>query len=310
VGLTAGLGAVDILFVMLLIAGTATSVFGVSRLIEANHALKRAQADEARIAVAEERLRFARDLHDLLGHSLSVITLKSEVASRLMAADARRATQEVGEIHQIARQALREVREAVNGYRQATIAIELAGARTALAAAGIRWHEEIDSVELPEDSEAVLAWALREGVTNVVRHARATSCAVTLVADEDEVTATVSDDGRADGPVTFGNGLGGLGERVAAVGGTFSAGPRPGGGFRLRVTVPRCPAAAAAAGRAPSASAPSAGPDASGGPMAPNGVPAGAAGSAGSAPGSAPADRLAPLAARRPEPELGPLRGA
>jgi two-component system sensor histidine kinase DesK len=243
VGVVAGLDYVDVALVGLLCVGTGVSGYGVSRLIEANDALRRAHTDQARAAVAEERLRFARDLHDLLGHSLSVISLKTEVAGRLLGADPGRAQQEITEIQEIARRALREVREAVGGYRLATVAVELAGARTALAAAGIKWQEDITTVDLPGEVEAALAWTLREGVTNVVRHARATSCDLHLHVVEKQVMVTVNDDGDgADvtgaGAVVYGHGLGGLGERVAAIAGRLDAGPRPDGGFSLQVSVP------------------------------------------------------------------------
>jgi two-component system sensor histidine kinase DesK len=243
VGLVAGLDYTDLALVGLLCVGTGISGVGIMRLLEANDALRRAHTDQARAAVAEERLRFARDLHDLLGHSLSVISLKTEVAGRLLTTDPRRADQEITEIQEIARRALREVREAVGGYRSATVAVELAGARTALAAAGITWQEDIAAVDLPNEVEAALAWTLREGVTNVVRHARATSCDLGLHVAEEQVTVTVDDDGTGgaatrEGSVVYGHGLGGLGERVAAVAGRLDAGPRPDGGFSLRVSVP------------------------------------------------------------------------
>jgi two-component system sensor histidine kinase DesK len=242
VGLLSGLDTTDLALVGLLCVGVGISGFGVSRLIEANETLYRAHADQARAAVAEERLRFARDLHDLLGHSLSVISLKTEVAGRLLATDPGRAGQEITEIQEITRRALREVREAVGGYRLATVAVELAGARTALAAAGISWQEDITTVDLPREVEAALAWTLREGVTNVVRHARATSCALCLQVVEEQVTVSVTDDGTGGASngdaLVYGHGLGGLGERVAAIAGRLDAGPRPDGGFSLRVSVP------------------------------------------------------------------------
>jgi two-component system sensor histidine kinase DesK len=254
VGGIAGLPAGTELAVPLIVLGAGTSMFGVYQLVEANQKLRRAEADEARLAVEAERLRFARDLHDLLGHSLSVITLKSEVAGRLLGTDLDRAATEVAEIEQTARRALREVREAVSGYRRASLLIEVAGARTALAAAGITWHEQLPDVELPPAVEAVVAWTVREGVTNVVRHSRATSCTLSVHVDATTVQTTVADDGRGvpaaktTAGLTPGFGLVGLGERVKQLGGELVAGPGPGGGFELRASVPVAPPRAGADG--------------------------------------------------------------
>ncbi|TME45085.1 MAG: sensor histidine kinase, partial [Chloroflexi bacterium] len=136
-------------------------------LIQANQQLSMAREQIGRLAVGEERLRFARDLHDLLGHSLSVIALKSELAGRLIQSTPGLAAHEVEDIEKVARDALREVREVVAGYRQPTLAAELAGAREALTAAGIEFRVDQDHAALPPAVEAVLAWAVREGVTNV-----------------------------------------------------------------------------------------------------------------------------------------------
>lgn len=234
----AGTSGGNLIAPVAVVLGSGASWVAVGRLVEANVALERARDEKARVAVAEERLRFARDLHDLLGHSLSVITLKSEVAGRLLPGQAERAQAEVAEIEQVARRALREVREAVGGYRRATLAVELAGARTALASAHVAWREEVGGdLDLPEPVEAVLAWAIREGVTNVIRHSGARSVAIVVAADEVEATVTVTDDG-GGGPVEAGNGLRGLGERVDAVDGVLEAGTGADGGFRLHVAAP------------------------------------------------------------------------
>ena len=240
--LSSGLAATDVIAPVCVVLGSGGGWLGFGRLIEANKALERAQEEKARVAVAEERLRFARDLHDLLGHSLSVITLKSELAGRLLAVDVGRAGTEVAEIEGVARQALKEVREAVSGYRQATVAVELAGARTALAAARITWAEDVDTgLALPEAVEAVLAWTIREGVTNVVRHSHAVTCTLTLDVGATTATMSIVDDGTGAGGLPSseaGNGLRGLGERVAAAAGSLSAGPGADGGYRLEVSVP------------------------------------------------------------------------
>lgn len=206
-------------------------------LLEANRQLSLAREQIARLAVGEERLRFARDLHDLLGHSLSVIALKSELAGRLIKNTPGLAAHEVEDIEKVARDALREVREAVAGYRQPTLAAELAGAHEALTAAGIEDHVEQDHTPLAPAVEAVLAWTVREGVTNVMRHSQAKRCAIRVMNRDGHATVEVVDDGRGGTPQA-GSGLHGLRERVAERGGTLSAEPLPHEGFRLRVSLP------------------------------------------------------------------------
>ncbi len=206
-------------------------------LVEANQQLSQAREQIARLAVGEERLRFARDLHDLLGHSLSVIALKSELAGRVIKTTPGLAAHEIEDIEKVARDALREVREAVTGYRQPTLAAELAGAKEALTAAGIDYHVDQDHVPLPPAVEAVLAWTVREGVTNVMRHSQATRCSVRILNKDGQATVEVIDDGRGGTPQA-GSGLRGLGERVRECGGTLTAEPLPHEGFRLRVTLP------------------------------------------------------------------------
>jgi len=203
--------------------------------------LRTAREEITRLAVSEERLRFARDLHDLLGHSLSLIALKSELAGRLLPAAPEKAATEVRDIEGVARQALREVREAVAGYRQPTLDEELRGAREMLEAAGIACRIENKVGVLPNAADAVLAWAVREGATNVIRHSRARNCEILLSRDEEEIHAEITDDGRGsrenNGEAT-GSGLSGLAERVAAGGGDLETRSLPGGGFRLRISLP------------------------------------------------------------------------
>src|SRR6267378_443353 len=218
----------------LLVGGTAVAG---RLLIQANRQLSLAREQIARLAVGEERLRFARDLHDLLGHSLSVIALKSELAGRLIKNTPGLAAHEIEDIEKVARDALREVREAVTGYRQPTLAAELAGAHEALTAAGIEYRVDHDHVPLPPAVEAVLAWTVREGVTNVMRHSQARRCAVRIINKDGHATAEVIDDGRGGTPEA-GSGLRGLEERVRERGGTLIAEPLPHEGFRLRVTLP------------------------------------------------------------------------
>jgi two-component system sensor histidine kinase DesK len=174
-------------------------MFSFMRLIKANHALRAARQEIARLAVGEERLRFARDLHDLLGHSLSLITLKSELAHRLLPDSPERAAAEVADVERVARQALAEVREAVGGYRRTNLETELAGARVALEAAGIRWSAAIEAGPLPQEVEDALGWTVREGTTNVLRHSQARRCEVRVEREAATVTVKVVDDGRGAG---------------------------------------------------------------------------------------------------------------
>lgn len=164
-----------------------------------NMELNEARAELADMAVAEERERFARDLHDLLGHSLSVIALKAELAGRLLADGPPGAAREVAELEQVARTALGEVREAVSGYHQPTLEGELAGARMALSAAGIEADVQQARVSLDPAVEAVLAWAVREGATNVIRHSGARLCTLKISASLTDATAEVIDDGAGPG---------------------------------------------------------------------------------------------------------------
>src|SRR3989449_4821186 len=191
-------------------------------LVEANQQLSQAREQIARLAVGEERLRFARDLHDLLGHSLSVIALKSELAGRLIKSTPGLAAHEVEDIEKVARHALRDVREAVAGYRQPTLAAELAGAHEALAAAGIEDHIDQDHAPLPSVVESVLAWTVREGVTNVMRHSQAKRCAIRITSRDGRASVDVIDDGRGGFPEA-GRGLRGLEKRVLERGGTLNA---------------------------------------------------------------------------------------
>jgi two-component system, NarL family, sensor histidine kinase DesK len=209
------------------------------RQVAAVAELQSAREELARLAVNEERLRFARDLHDLLGHSLSLITLKSELAGRLLPNGPEKAEAEVQDIEEVARQALREVREAVAGYRRPTLAEELTGAVEMLEAAGIECRIENEAGQLPGTADAVLAWAVREGTTNVIRHSRAKHCRILLAQKGEEIYAEITDDGQGKSNTEAkGSGLSGLAERVASFGGEVEAGSLPEGGFRLRVSLP------------------------------------------------------------------------
>ncbi|MFF7308796.1 histidine kinase [Streptomyces sp. NPDC008137] len=217
---------------------------GVRELVRTTIALREARATVAQLAANEERLRLARDLHDLLGHSLSLITLKSELAGRMLPAQPDKAAQQVADIEQVSRQALVDVREAVTGYRRPRLSAELAGARVALTAAGVTTDlpaEPPGLAGVPEESESALAWALREAVTNVVRHSGARRCTVELLRrqtlDGPVLELTVEDNGSGGPGDGHGNGLTGLTERLAKAGGTLEAGPLK-HGFRLVARVP------------------------------------------------------------------------
>lgn len=213
-------------------------MFAFRRLMEVNRDLVAAREEVARLAVSEERLRFARDLHDLLGHGLTVISVKAELAEKLLARGAAGAAEHVTDIKNVARNALSEVREAVGGYHQPTLAGELSGARMALRAAGIEASLEGTEEPLDPEVEAVLAWAVREGTTNVIRHSGARSCRIEVEPGVEAASVEVLDDGHAVEPNGTGSGLAGLRERVERLAGRVEAGPAPDGGFRLWVSVP------------------------------------------------------------------------
>ncbi len=203
--------------------------------------LRRTRAELARTAVADERLRIARDLHDLLGHSLSLITLKAELAGRVIAADPDRAAREIRELETVARRSLAEVRQAVTSYRQPRLAAELATARRMLASADIDCRVDApESYDLASEVDALLAWTVREGSTNILRHSGARHAVIRIHITEAEAVADLSDDGagamsQAAAP---GSGLAGLAERAGRIGGQLSAGSDGRRGFRLRVRVP------------------------------------------------------------------------
>jgi two-component system sensor histidine kinase DesK len=198
----------------------------------ANKKLSLAQEEVEHLAKLAERERIARDLHDLLGHTLSLIILKSELASKLAERDALRARDEIRDVERISRDALAQVRAAVLGYRSGGLQTELGEARKALAAKGVELESEISKVSLPAGYEAVLALALREAVTNVIRHADALRCTIRF---SEPCTLTIEDDGRG-GNAPFGSGLTGMQERVEVLGGTLS---RQGGrGTKLTITLP------------------------------------------------------------------------
>ncbi|WP_306924704.1 sensor histidine kinase [Streptomyces luteogriseus] len=247
----------------------------IMRLSEAVRELRAAREELAHRAVEKERLRFSRDLHDLLGHTMSVIVVKSEAARRLAGRDLDAALAQITDIEAVGRQALTEIREAVTGYRQGSLATELDRAHSALTAAGVTLVVSRSGPTLGPQTEALLGWVVREAVTNVVRHSGAERCEITLSGGGERVRLTVSDDGGgagtgdtavagggtapadSDGPGpagldgtgpagldgtgparSDGTGLTGLTERLAAAGGSLTAGARARGGFDVTAELP------------------------------------------------------------------------
>jgi two-component system sensor histidine kinase DesK len=230
------------------------AMIGFKMQIVLNQQLRQARGEVAKLAANEERLRLARDMHDLTGQSLSLITLKSELAvkrlSRLPASpEVDAVAAELSDIGRVSRQTLHDIREAVSGYRRPTLAVEIITARTSLEAAAIQLDDDpalmTRSGTFGGEAEAALAWCLREAATNVIRHSGAQHCRIRLTERRHELALEVTDDGRgvaADG-AGAGSGLHNMSERLSAAGGRFSAGPgRDGHGFRLVATVPLTPA--------------------------------------------------------------------
>ena len=227
----------ELYFLPLLCLLTAFALQGTRHLLSLNSQLVEARDELARNAVAEERVRFARDLHDLLGHSLSLIALKSELAGRLAERDPSRAREEMADVEAVARRALAEVRDAVSGYRQVSFAQALVEARSALSAAGVALRAPSGVPSLPAKVDAVLGWVVREATTNVLRHSAARSVTVELDTAGRTGRLTVTDDG-VGSTAPSGAGLSGLAERVEALGGRLESGPAGTRGFRLAAVVP------------------------------------------------------------------------
>jgi two-component system sensor histidine kinase DesK len=210
---------------------------GLRYLLATVAELRAARAEVAQHAADRERSRIARDLHDLLGHNLSLITLKGELATRLLPEGAA-GVDEVRDMLGLSREALQQVRDAVSGYRQPTLATELMAARVALRAAGIDLEIQQDVGALDRETEAVLGWVIREGCTNVIRHSGARHCRIHLTRQPGQVQIEVTNDGWRVPQAPAGNGLRGLEERLSALGGTLDASALPSAGFRLVATVP------------------------------------------------------------------------
>jgi two-component system, NarL family, sensor histidine kinase DesK len=251
------------------------AMIGLRRQIELTSELTQAREEVAQLAASEERLRLARDMHDLTGQSLSMITLKSELAARLLgrlpeSGQRDRVKDEIEQVAAVSRQTLRDIREAISGYRRPTLAVEIITARAALTSAGIATLDDPDltllSGTFDPDAEAPLAWCLREAVTNVVRHSGATSCHISLARRSSTLSLTVHDNGTGHSPsppaavndragsagpagdrrpVAEGSGLRGMSERLSAVGGALGLRPDAHPGFCLIATVPTMVAAGA-----------------------------------------------------------------
>lgn len=227
--------AVAWLPVVSFVIGLVTHFEAISK--RSNTALRMSHDEVRRLAALAERERIGRDLHDLLGHTLSLVALKSDLAARLLERDPRAARQEIDEVSRVARQALSQVRRAVTGIRSAGIAAELASARLLLETDGIAFDYRADLPPLPAGHETTLAMVLREAVTNLQRHARAQQARVELHEVDGDVVLRVEDDGRG-GDIVPGNGLGGMRERVEGLGGRLRIESRRGHGTCVEARLP------------------------------------------------------------------------
>jgi two-component system sensor histidine kinase DesK len=269
---TGHVSSTDFLSNLLPVLFVGFAMIGLRRQLQLTYELATAREEVAQLAASEERLRLARDMHDLTGQSLSMITLKSELAGRLLgrlpgSAERDRVKDEIEQVAAVSRQTLRDIREAISGYRRPTLAVEIITARTALASAGIAARDEPDLMVLSgtfdPDAEAALAWCLREAVTNVVRHSGGQNCWISLAGRAGAMSLTVRDDGKglADSASPrsprerAGSGLHGMSERLSAVGGTLELRPDLRPGFCLIATVPATPLAPASPAQVTSSSA-------------------------------------------------------
>lgn len=241
------LDGADTVAVLLPVVLIGLAMMGFRMQLVLMHELAQARGTVAKLAANEERLRLARDMHDLTGQSLSMITLKSELAAkrltRLPASAERDAIlTELNDVSRVSRQTLHDIREAVSGYRRPTLAIEVITARSALEAAGIELNDDPEltmrSGTFDSEAESVLAWCLREAVTNVIRHSRARHCRIRLVERGGEISLEVTDDGRGLNGSATGSGLRGMSERLSAADGHLSLGRGDDNrGFRLTASI-------------------------------------------------------------------------
>jgi two-component system sensor histidine kinase DesK len=236
-----GLGAYSVAYLTVASLDIGLIVFGLSRLTLVIRYVHATRAERAQLAVVRERMRFARDLHDLLGYSLSAITLKAELTRRLVDTNPERARDELAEVLDVARQALADVRLVASGYRNMSLSKEAASVTSLLATAGITGRVDIDCEALDEAVDTVLATVLREAVTNLLRHSAAKNCAIEAEVAGDAVRLRVTNDGvpQTAGSRRDGGGLENLAQRLLAVGGTLVAASGPDGRFEVLATVPR-----------------------------------------------------------------------
>jgi two-component system, NarL family, sensor histidine kinase DesK len=230
---TDALGPSHSILLSIVLAGLGMTA--VRQLVALNAELNATRAELADLAVAGERERLSRELHDLLGRTLSLIAVKAELASRLGAHGDPAVEAELQDVQRLARQAVRDVREAVAGGHAPGVDAELAAAEAALRSVGIKVSVDNTAASINPAHATTIAWALREAVTNVVKHSGARTCRIALAAAAGATTLDVDDDGR--GPVGAGTGTGleGLADRIHALCGTLEVGPSDGRGFRLRV---------------------------------------------------------------------------
>ncbi len=222
-------------YALALTASIGIMMFAFSKQIQAVQRLRDAQSEIARLAVVDERERFARDMHDVLGHSLTVVTVKSELARKLLRRDPDRAEHELADIERLTRSALADLRASVAGYRAMSLGTELSAAHAALVAADVTPHLPASPEVVAPELRETFAWVLRESVTNVVRHARARNCWVAL----ERRAIIIGDDGRGMSEIaTSGHGVAGIRERARRVGGAVSIEPGDGGGTIVAVRVP------------------------------------------------------------------------
>jgi two-component system, NarL family, sensor histidine kinase DesK len=237
IGTAHRLPAGDIIPTALITALAGASTIAFLHFVRLVEELRRTQRELARTVVERERLRFAQDLHDLLGHTLSLIVVKAEVVRRLTPTDPQRAAAEAADIERIGRTALTEVREAVTGYRGHNFGRELTNTRTVLADIGIDVTVTDDGHPLGAAADDAFRWVLREAVTNIVRHSQATRCDIAVSTDVSGSALTINDNGIGGDPEP-GTGLRGLAERLERTGGTLHIGAAPGGGLQLAARIP------------------------------------------------------------------------
>jgi two-component system, NarL family, sensor histidine kinase DesK len=213
------------------------ALYASARLVWVATELHATRVELAELAIGRERLRISRDLHDLLGQSLSAVSLKGELAKRLLGRDLRAAQAEIEDLTGVARDALRDMRAVTRDEHAASLRTEVDAAVGLLRAAGIEARIDLDTADLPPPMEQVFAWAVREGVTNMLRHSEARACSITCGRRDGIVRLELVNDG-ARGPAGGGSGLAGLAERARAVSGSVTAGYTGDRRFRLLVETP------------------------------------------------------------------------